>query len=163
MAVGSVAARRRRCAHDVMPVEAEVESEVVARPRGDADERQPVLARDSRDDRKRPIAARNAERISAICHCFRNELCEPLAGLEDDDVDPSFPCQIENGGAHAAAARIRVHEQDWIAQLAHLDKSRSQSTVAGCRVPIMTAAPASAPTTTRLRSTTSASPLPAFH
>ena len=59
-ALDAVGERLER-ADEIVPVDAEVEREVVPRPGWNADERQAVCVRGRRDDRQRPVAARDAE------------------------------------------------------------------------------------------------------
>ena len=82
----------------VVPVQAEVTREMVARPKGDADEGQVALDRDFRDRRQRAVAARHAERVGLSRSC---ELRGVVLLLEDSGFDPAV------GGGRAKLVRAR--------------------------------------------------------
>ena len=60
-------------ADEVVPIDAQVEREVISRAGGNADERQAVCTRSRRDDRERSVASGDAECIRAALHRLANE------------------------------------------------------------------------------------------
>ena len=110
---------------DVVPVQAEVEGEVVARPCGHADEGKPVLERHRSDDRERAVAAGDAERAGSTLDRRAGKLGEVVARAEHDRVDSALARSFRQGGASGlAAAGFRVDEEHSRSGGAHSDLRR---------------------------------------
>ena len=99
-------------ADDVVAVEPEVEGEVVARPRGDADVGDAVLHRDLRDERLRPVAARHPDHVGRAGRLAR-EGPQVVVRAEHDRLDAApaspprrarsaRPCRRPTSGSSAA-------------------------------------------------------------
>ena len=72
-------------------IQTEVSSEVVARSRGYADERQFVRASGGSDDRERAVTTGHPERIRAAGHGLIDQAPQVLAAAEFDDLDALLP------------------------------------------------------------------------
>ena len=72
-------------------IQTEVSSEVVARSRGYADERQFVRASGGSDDREGAVTAGHPERVRAACHCLIDQAPQVQAPAELDDLDALLP------------------------------------------------------------------------
>ena len=70
----------------IVGIEAEVEREVVARARRNADEREVVLDGGRGDHAERPVAAGSAEHIRAARDCVRDEPGQVVLRAQDDHV-----------------------------------------------------------------------------
>ena len=81
---------RVECADDVVPVESEVEREVVARPGGHADVRQPVLHRDLRHERLRAVPAGHPDHVRRACGLV-GQRPQVVTGLEQHRLDAASP------------------------------------------------------------------------
>ena len=80
-------------------VHAEVEREVVACAGGNAHEREVVRGRCGGHDRQRPITASHAEGIcAASCGCL-SELCQALAGSQNDRLDTQLAGPLNDTAA----------------------------------------------------------------
>ncbi len=77
-------------AHDVVAVEAEVEREVVARPRGDADVGDVAPRGNRRHERLRAVASGHPDDLRAAGDGALGELEQVIAGLQDDRLDASL-------------------------------------------------------------------------
>ena len=92
----------------VVAVEPEVAREVVARPEGDADERQVSLDRDLGHRRQRAVAARHPERVGIG---VTGELPEVVAVAEHMHVDPRARGRLDQLVV-PAVTRARVDDQE---------------------------------------------------
>ncbi len=72
-------------------IQTEVSSEVVARSRGYADERQFVRASGGSDDRERAVTTGHPERIRAARHSLIDQAPQVLVAAEFDDLDALLP------------------------------------------------------------------------
>ena len=100
-------------AHDVVPVDSEIEREVVAGTRRDAGERQIVLGGDRGHQRLGAVTAGGRQSVGSPGHRVADELCEVVAGLQLDRLDPACPRLVGEVVAHGlAAARARVPHHD---------------------------------------------------
>ena len=100
-------------ADDVVAVDADVQGEMVARSRRDADERQAVRLRNGCDDRERSVSARDAERIRAAGNLGRGERGPIVAASEDAHGDAALIRTLDEARAfRATAAGHGVDEQD---------------------------------------------------
>ena len=96
----------------VVPDDSQIEGEVVARPGGEADERQVVLRRRSGNNRQRAVTAGHAQRVSSLVDGDRNERREIVCRSEHDRLDASFACSISEGRPRClAVAGSRVDQQ----------------------------------------------------
>ena len=97
---------------DIVAVDAEVEREVVARPRRDAGVGQVELGGDRGDDRLRAVAAGHRQPVGALGDGGAHELLEIAAERQLDRLDPARPCLVgELEALRLAAAGLRVEEQ----------------------------------------------------
>ena len=85
-ALDPVAERVERARH-VLPVHPHVEREVVARPGGNAYERELVRGGGRGHDRQRPVTAGHAEGICTAGYRCLSERCQALARGQDDNLD----------------------------------------------------------------------------
>ena len=100
-------------AHDIVPVDAEVEREVVAGTRWDAGERQIVLGGDRGHQRLGSVTAGGRQSVGSPGHRVADELYEIVAGLQLDRLDPTCPRLVGEVVAHGlAAARTGVPHHD---------------------------------------------------
>jgi hypothetical protein len=74
-------------ARHVTPVHPDIEREVVARPGGDAHERELVRGRSSGHNSERPITASHSEGICTFGYCCLSERSQVLARVQDVNVD----------------------------------------------------------------------------
>ena len=78
-------------ADDVVPVEPEVEREVVARPGRDADVGDVVLHGNARDQRLRPVTSCHSDDVGAPSATARfGEIAEVVIGAEEQRLDPAL-------------------------------------------------------------------------
>lgn len=95
-------------AERIVAVEAEVARKVVARPKGDADERQAPFDRHLGHCGQRPVAAGDTERVGVR---LPRELGRIVFGSEDPRVDPAVSRLVQQLlRARASSARARVNE-----------------------------------------------------
>ena len=73
-----------------MPIDAEVEREVIAGAGGNADERKSVRECGCRDDGERAVSPGDAERVRAAFDGVPHERCEVVARVQDDHVDSTL-------------------------------------------------------------------------
>ena len=98
---------------DVVPIDPEVEREVVAGPGRDADEREIVLHRDGRHERLRPVAPRRAQHGRARLDRVDRLLAPVVLGPQDDRLHPTLAALLDDVELlDLAAAGLRVHQQD---------------------------------------------------
>ena len=99
-------------AENVVAVEAEVEREVVARARRDADMGDVVQRGHCCHERLRPVAPGHADDLRAIRDSALGELSQVVPGLQDDRPDASPPGLVgELEALGLPAARLQVHDQ----------------------------------------------------
>ena len=112
-------AERIQCAGQVLPVHSHVEREVVARPGGNAYERQTVRCCDHGHDCQRPIAAGDAEGICAAFCCCLGERGKALAGAQNDNVDTLLAGPLnESAALGRTPAGPGIHKQHRLSQAA---------------------------------------------
>ena len=100
-------------ADEIVAINAEVEREVVARARGNADEGKSVRECCCGDNGERPVAAGDAERVRAARHCPVDQGCESLVRTDDDDVDAALEGPLgEPRALGLATAGPRIDEED---------------------------------------------------
>ena len=80
-------AERVERAGQVLPVHSHVEREVIARPSGNAYEREVLSGSCRCDDREGPIPASHAEGVCAAGYRCLSERCQALARGQDDSFD----------------------------------------------------------------------------
>ena len=98
----------------VVPVDAEVQGEVVASPGRYAGERQIVLGRDRGDERLRPIPARSGQGICPAGHRVLHQADDVVTGLQLDRLDPPRPRllrQIGTGRLATPGAWVPDHDR----------------------------------------------------
>ena len=88
----------------IMPIDAEVEREVVARAGGNADERKLVCSSGGRHDGEGSVATGDAERVGAARHGVCDQRCEVVVRVHDDDVDAAVTREPREAGARGLAA-----------------------------------------------------------
>ena len=88
----------------IMPIDAEVEREVVARAGGNADERKLVCSSGGRHDGEGSVATGDAERVGAARHGVCDQRCEVVVRAHDDDVDAAVTREPREAGARGLAA-----------------------------------------------------------
>ena len=99
-------------ADQIVPIDAEVEREVVAGAGGDADEGKPVREGGCSDDGERSVAAGDAERVRAARHRLVDQRCEVVVRAQDDHLDAALARPLGEAGARRLAATgLRVDEQ----------------------------------------------------
>ena len=104
-------------ADQIVPIHPQVEREVVACAGGDAHEGKPVRLGSRRDDRKRPVATGDAERIRTTRDRVTDQGRQAVIGAQDDHLDPSLPRPLGNAGApRPAPTGRRVDEQHRVPQ-----------------------------------------------
>ena len=85
---------------------------MVARPRRDTHERQPVRGGCFSHDRQRPVATSHPQRIRAAGHGRTGQRGQALARGQDGRLDPSFACPLgDPGPGRRATTGPRVDEQ----------------------------------------------------
>jgi hypothetical protein len=99
----------------VMPVHSHVEREVVARPRGDADERKLVRGSDRGHDSERPITTSHSEGICTAADRSLSERCQVLARGQDDNLDPLLARPLNDPVARGRTpSRPGIDKQHWL-------------------------------------------------
>jgi hypothetical protein len=81
--------------NDIVAVKAKIQREVVAGPRRDDNERDPVTTRHRGDRRLRAVTTRHAEQVGASGHCVLGQLAQVVAPIQDDRLDAPQPTQID--------------------------------------------------------------------
>ena len=103
---------RVESSHDVVAVDAEIEREMVTRPRRHAHVREPPFGGDRGDDRLRAVAARHAYRVRAVGDRVAHERREVIAEMQLDRLDAASASLARDLEAlRLPAARLRVVEQ----------------------------------------------------
>jgi hypothetical protein len=110
-ALDPAAERIERAGH-VLPVHAHVEREVVARPRGNAHERELVRGGRSGYDGQGAITPSHTEGICAAGYRCLSERCQVVARGQDDNFDTLLARPLRNPGARGRApAGPRIDKQ----------------------------------------------------
>ena len=100
-------------ADEIMPLDAEVEREVIAGPGRHARERKPVRQRDRGHDGERSIAAGHSEHVRATSDGFVGELSQVPIRIEDERVDSPLARPFDQARARCfSTAGPRVDEED---------------------------------------------------
>ena len=111
LALDPIAERAERARH-VISVHPHVKREMIARPGGNAHEREIVRSRGRGHDCQGPIATGHAEGIRAAGHCSLSERCEALARDQDDNLDALLARQVNDPVARGRApARSGIDKQ----------------------------------------------------
>ena len=127
----SVVAERIQRADEVMSIDTEIERKVVPGAGRNADEGKTVGACGRGHDGERPVAARHAERVRPVCHGSIDERSKFLVRTEDDGIDPSLACPLDEARPRCpAVAGACVDEQDPVDGPVRSPASRTATDVA---------------------------------
>jgi hypothetical protein len=100
-------------AHDVVPVQPEIESEVVARPRRDAHVAKAMRSGHGGDERLGAVASRHAEHVGPVGHGLLGQGSKIRARRQLDGLDAALRRLVEQPEALGlAAARLGVDDED---------------------------------------------------
>ena len=99
--------------HHVVPIQPEIEREVIAGPRGDDHHRNPSFGGDARDERLRPVAAGHPDHVGPVIHGSASQVEHVVARLEDHGLDTPLPTLVHQVEAlRLPASGLQVHDQD---------------------------------------------------